>query len=90
MKLMDFTYNKTNGEKSVRSVAVVNEPNKFIEGIDISELSNDELVDFAAEYNSLMDNYNQQHLNLLNRFDLKHNYRRFNPEQVTDAELNYV
>ena len=56
MKLMDFTYNKTNGEKSVRSVAVVNEPNKFIEGIDISELSNDELVEFAAEYNSLIDN----------------------------------
>lgn len=87
---MDFTYKKVSGDTSVRTVAVLSEPNTHVEGIDISQLDNDELIDFVSAYNNLLDNYNQQQLNLLKKFDLKNNYRKFKPEQMSDVETNYV
>ena len=38
MKLLDFDYTKKNGEFTKRTIAVVQEPQRFIEGIDVTEL----------------------------------------------------
>lgn len=90
MKLIDFSYKKQNGEVSARTLAVTSEPNKFFEGIDVSHLSNDEFAEFINEYSVLLDQFKQQQLNLLYAFDLKHNFRRFTPEQMSNVEVEYV
>lgn len=90
MKLIDFNYKKQNGEVSTRCVAVTNEPNKFFEGIDIGHLSTDEFAEFVNEYSNILDAFKQSQLNLLQTFDLKHNFRRFTPDQMFDVETEYV
>lgn len=90
MKLIDFKYEKASGEVSTRTVAVTNEPNKFFEGIDISHLSIDEFAEFVNEYSNILDKFKQEQLNILHSFDLKHNFRRFTPEQMSNVKLEYV
>lgn len=90
MKLIDFKYEKANGQVSNRTVAVTNEPNRFYEGIDISHLSNDEFAEFVNEYSEILNKFKQEQLNLLHSFDLKHNFRRFTPENMSIVKLEYV
>ena len=90
MKLIDFKYTKNTGETSNRTLAVTGEPNKFFEGIDISALSTDEFAEFVNESSVLLDQFKQKQMNLLADFDLKHNFRRFTPDNMTDVTTEYV
>lgn len=90
MKIVSFTYTKTTGDKSDRVLAVTSEPSKFVEGIDISQFSHDELAEFTVQYGNLVDEFKQKQFELLKTFDLKHNFRRFYPEQMTNVEQDYV
>jgi hypothetical protein len=90
LKLIDFNYKKQSGEVSTRVLAVTNEPNKFFEGIDISHLSTDEFAEFVNEYSEILDQFKQKQLNLLHSFDLKHNFRRFTPENMFNVEIEHV
>lgn len=90
MKIVSFTYQKANGDVSNRNLAVTGEPNKFIEGIDITQLSDDELAEFTVAYGDLLDRFKQDQQELLLMFDLKHNYRRFHPEQMFNIESTHV
>jgi hypothetical protein len=90
LRLANFTYIKSNGSKSDRTLAVTMEPSKFVEGIDISELSQDEFADFVNEYSHIIDVFKTHQQEVLNKFDLKHNYRRFIPEQMLNAEIENV
>jgi len=90
MKLVEFTYTKSDSSTSTRAVIELVQPTKFFEGIDVSHMTNDELAEFCSEYSTLKQ---EQHLatnNLLQKFDLKHNYRRFIPEQMTSVQTDYV
>jgi hypothetical protein len=82
MKLIDFEYQKTDGNTSTRSVAVLREPCTYYEGIDLGELNNDELADFTVEYTNLYDEFLQQQKLLFEKHDLKHRYRRFIPDRM--------
>ena len=90
MRLANFTYIKSNGSKSDRIVAVVTEPSKFVEGIDLGELSQDEFADFVNEYSQVIDEFKATQQTLIKKFDLQHRYRRFIPEQMLDAEIENV
>ncbi len=90
MKIMEFQYTKSNGEVSNRTVAVLLEPCKFVEGIDVSDMDNDEFAEFTAEYTNLYEKWKQDQLAIFNKFDRKHNYRRFSPENMKDVTLEYV
>jgi hypothetical protein len=90
MKIMEFQYTKSNGDISDRTLAVLLEPHNYVEGIDISGLDNDEFVEFTAEYSKLQEKWKQDQLALFNKFDLKHNYRRFIPENMSDVMFEYV
>jgi hypothetical protein len=90
VKLVEFTYTKKDGSVSQRAVAEVASPTQYLEGVDISELEEAEFANFTLEYNQLKDRQKQEFQELLNQFDLKHNYRRFLPQQMSAITTEHV
>jgi hypothetical protein len=90
VKLLDFDYIKKTGESSTRTLAVVQEPQRFIEGIDVTELDHESFAEFVNQYSKLLDEYKYLQAELINKYDLKHNYRRFTPENMTNVVVEYV
>jgi hypothetical protein len=90
MKLLDFEYTKKNGDFTKRTIAVVQEPQQFVEGIDISGLELEEFAEFVNAYSKLVDEYKHQQALLINKYDLKHSYRRFIPENMENVVVEHV
>lgn len=90
MKLVEFKYTKASGETSERAVVEVLQPSKHFEGIDVSELGHDELFDFISEYRAMKNAQHEATMALLAKHDLKHNYRRFLPEQMTVTTTEHI
>jgi hypothetical protein len=90
MKFLEFTYKKADGTTSKRAVIELVAPSLHLEGIDVTSLSEDDFADFCREFSAMKaDQYNQT-LEKLAQYDLKHNYRRFIPEQMSDITTDYV
>lgn len=85
MKLVTFKYVKPNGEVSNREVVEVSPASKFFEGYDVSEMSPDTFAQFSVELNTLRDMHKQEMLNLISKFDLVHDYKRFVPERMSEV-----
>lgn len=90
MKLVEFVYTKQDGSKSNRAVVELQQPSKFMEGIDVSEMPEHEFAQFCNEYRLMKAAQHEETMALLNQFDLRHNYRRFSPEQMTQVKQEYV
>lgn len=90
MKFLEFTYTKSNGETSNRAVIITQEPSKLVGGFDVSELSEDSFAAFTVEMRELKNRQHQETLNLLTKHDLKHNYRQFSPEKMTNINTEWV
>ncbi len=90
MKIMEFTYTKPNGDSKKRAIMLLQEPQKFFEGIDISDLSEDEFADFVNEYSQAYDKWREMSQTIVTKHDLKHNYRRFSPEGISQAKTEHV
>lgn len=82
MKLIQFTYTKTDGTQSDRAVIELQSPSKFMEGLDVTQMSDDEFADFAQAYRELKNAQHEATMALLAKHDLKHNYRRFIPDNM--------
>lgn len=90
MKLVEFKYIKTSGDISHREIIELVTPTKFVEGIDVSGLYDDEFAEFTSEMSVLKKAQHEQTMALLDKYDLKHNYRRFIPENMSDVTIEYV
>lgn len=90
MKLVEFTYTKSDGSQSERAVIELVQPTKFFEGIDVTGLPEAEFVNFCSEFGKLKAAQHEQTIAMLEQFDLKHNYRRFIPEQMGSVQTDYV
>lgn len=90
MKLVEFTYTKDAGEVSKRAVIEIVTPSKFIEGWDITNLDEENAAVFMQQMSELRRTQHEQTMNLISEFDLKHNYRRFKPENMSDVKVEYV
>lgn len=90
MKLLEFTYTKEDGNVSKRAIIELVTPTKFIEGWDVSSLDNNEFAKFTEIMSELRRRQHEETMNLLQEFDLKHNYRRFKPENMTEIQIEYV
>jgi len=90
MKLLEFTYTKADGSKSNRALVELSQPNSFIEGIDITSMDEAEFAEFSLEMSDLMKSKQEAMQALLAKFDLKHNYRRFIPAQMSEITTNYI
>ena len=90
MKLVEFSYTKANGDTSQRAVLEVLQPSKHFEGIDVSEMDSDAFAEFISEYRAMKNAQHEATMALLAKHDLKHNYRRFLPEQMTVITTEHI
>ena len=90
MNFIEFTYTKADGTESKRAVLPLVGPTTFVEGIDVSQMPEDEFVTFCRDFSELKSTQHEQTMAMLAKFDLKHNYRRFIPEQMSDITTDYV
>lgn len=91
MKFTEFTYTKATGEVSERAVIITSEPNKFLQGVEVSELPPEDVFgDFVDEYRKLLDRHTQERAELLAKFDLKHSYRQFDPARITNQTTEWI
>jgi hypothetical protein len=90
MNLLEFTYKKADGTTSSRAVIELVKPTTFVEGIDVSQMPQDEFADFCREFSALKAVQHEETMAMLSQFDLKHNYRKFIPEQMSDVTTDYV
>lgn len=90
MKLVEFKYTKANGDESERAVIELQQPTKHFEGIDVSDLPEAEFALFVQEYRELKNAQHDATMALLAKHDLKHNYRRFLPEQMADVTSEHI
>jgi len=90
MKLLEFNYTKADGSVSERAVIELVTPTQFIEGIDVTQMPEDEFALFANEMRELKNTQHEATMALLAKHDLKHNYRRFSPDKMSDLNTEYV
>jgi hypothetical protein len=90
MKLLEFTYTKQSGEVSKRAVIELLAPSDFIEGWDVTNLEEADFAKFTQTMGELRRRQHEETMKLLQDFDLKHNYRRFKPSNMTDVQVEYV
>ena len=90
MKLIQFTYTKTDGSQSDRAVIELQQPSKFMEGIDVTQLPDDSFADFVQEFRALKNAQHEATMALLAKHDLKHNYRRFTPENMEAVTTEHI
>ena len=91
MKTLTFKYTKADGSVSYRTLLVMVSPNTMYEGLDISELEPLEMADVEVEINKAYSRYLSDIADIKQEFDIKHNYRRFDPSKMTEVnELETV
>ena len=90
MKLTEFTYTKRNGDVSQRAVLVSQEPNKFLQGVDVSELDNEDLGELITKLRALEDRVQAERAALMSEYDLTYSFRQFDPELISDQTVEWV
>lgn len=90
MKLQEFTYTKRDGSVSERSVVVMQEPQHLVCGIDIAELTLEDTGGFLNDLRELRDRQALEMAVLLEKYDLKHRYRQFRPELMTNIKNEHI
>jgi hypothetical protein len=91
MKTLTFKYTKADGSTSYRTLLVMVSPNTMYEGLDISELEPLEMAEVEIEMEKAYKMYLNEITTIKEEFDIKHNYRRFDPNKMTEVnELEAV
>ena len=90
MKLLEFKYTKADGSVSDRAIIELVTPTQFIEGIDVTQMPQDDFALFADEMRDLKKAQHEATMALLAKHDLKHNYRRFSPDKMSNLNTEYV
>lgn len=84
MQTLTFKYTTADGSTSERTLLAMVAPGDNYAGIDVSELEPNE----AAEFIALAEKLHGEYLNFLNalqdRYDLRHNYRKFLVERMSE------
>lgn len=90
MKYIEFNYTDRNNKASIREALILQEPNKFVNCIDVSELEFDEQAMLASEYNKLLSLFQEELLALYYKYDVVNNYRQFDPEKMNITHSEYI
>jgi hypothetical protein len=77
MKTITFSYMKKDGSVSDRTLLALVTPGDKYAGIDMSEISPEEAMSFAEEYEELQGEFMEKTRELQEKYDLKHAYRQF-------------
>lgn len=87
MSLVNFTYTKSDGNISERAFVPLHIPFEDYFGIDVTELSEEDQALFAAEIKTLQDLHNKAITSIMEEYDIKHNYRKFLKEKMSDITI---
>ena len=90
MKIKEFKYTKPNGEVSERTILELVPVSEHVEGVDISSLDMDAYAEFVSKVRAIEADTYAKYMDLYADFDLKHNYRRFSPERMTDVVVDHI
>jgi hypothetical protein len=90
MKLVEFTYTKVDGSVSDRAVLELVTPAKHMEGIDVSKMPVEDYAEFVVDFAQLKNAQHEATMKLLADYDLKTNYRRFLPDQMSDVKVEHI
>jgi hypothetical protein len=90
MNFIEFTYTKADGTISKRAAVPLFGPTKFVEAIDVTSLTESDFADFCREFSAMKLAQHEETMAMLEQFDLRHNYRKFNPENMSDVTTEYV
>lgn len=90
MKLVEFKYTKADGTTSDRAVIEVVQPVAYFEGIDVTKMPEQEFAEFTLEYRDLIEQQYNAKMSIMQKYDLKHNYRRFIPEKMTSVTSDHI
>lgn len=90
MNFIEFTYTKADGTTSKRAVIPLLGPTEFVEGIDVSQMPEEDFAVFCQQFSELKNAQHNQTMEMLAQFDLRHNYRRFIPKNMSDVTTDYV
>lgn len=85
MKLKEFTYKDRNGKITNRTVLVVQEPSEKMSAIDVSDQTDETIVNFALAYETARKTFLAQVQTLEKEFDLKHRFRQFFPDEMNNV-----
>jgi hypothetical protein len=90
MNFLEFTYKKADGTVSERAAIPLFGPTKFVEAIDVTSLTESDFADFCREFSAMKNDHHNQVMEKLAQYDLRHNYRKFNPENMSNVTTDYV
>jgi len=82
MNILEFKYTKDDGKVSQRAFVELKEPSKNYFGIDITELDVDLQVAFGKDMAFLKERYDKQIADVMANYDIKHNFRAFDPVKM--------
>lgn len=85
MNLLTFKYTKANNKVSTRVLSILVKPNTMYEGIDITELDQAQQSEFVLAVSKAREAYVQALEALQDTYDVKQNYRRFDPVKMSEV-----
>ena len=87
MKTITFMYTKKDGKSSERTLLALTEPHPATDkyaGIDITQLTPEKGAEFVNKYEQLYEEYLEATRELQAEYDMKHNYRQFFADGMSD------
>ena len=84
MKTLTFNYRKADGSISERTLLAIVTPGNKYAGIDLSSVDPVIASDFVNRYEELYADFMAEVKELQAEYDVKHNYRQFNEEGMSD------
>ena len=90
MNIITFQYTKDDKSTSNRVLAVMVKPNTMYEGLDLSELSEEEQGAAGEAVTKAYGDFLFALGAIEEQFDLKYRYRRFNPTKMTNIEVDAI
>lgn len=82
MKFLKFQYKDLKGKITNREALVVSEPTDKISCIDVSEINDQDIAQFAHQYDLIKSAFIAEVEALQASFELKHRYRQFFPDKM--------
>lgn len=80
-----FNYTDLKNKVTSRTVFVVQEPSDKLHCIDVSELDDEQIVEFYNNYKTLQKTFLDQVKALQKTFEVQHSYRTFLANRITDC-----
>jgi hypothetical protein len=90
MKITAFSYTDSKGARTERQIMVTQEPTDKVSGIDLTELSYEDVEFFTRDYNELYGEFLENVAQLQIEYELRNKYRQFIPARMENAVTQYV